>query len=101
MHTVGFFALLAIVVLGGAYLLSGYMHVVYDGRRSWLSPVFGPVERLIYRALGIDAERDMTALQYTRAVLMFSAAGFLVLYIIQRIQGHLPFEPDLAEGRAP
>ena len=63
--------------------------------------MFGPVERLIYRALGIDAERDMTALQYTRAVLMFSAAGFLVLYIIQRIQGHLPFNPISLKGVRP
>jgi K+-transporting ATPase ATPase A chain len=100
-HTFGFLVLLAIVVLGGAYLLSGYMHRVYDGRRTWLSPVFGPVERLIYRVLRIDGERDMTALQYTRAVLMFSAAGFLVLYIIQRIQGHLPFNPISLKGVRP
>ena len=43
----------------------------------------------------------MTALQYTRAVLMFSAAGFLVLYIIQRIQGHLPFNPISLKGVRP
>jgi K+-transporting ATPase ATPase A chain len=100
-HTVGFFVLLAIVVLGGAYLLSGYMQRVYEGRRTWLTRVFVPVERLIYRSLRIDAERDMTALQYTRAVLMFSAAGFLVLYLIQRIQGHLPFNPISLKGVRP
>ena len=43
----------------------------------------------------------MTALQYTRAVLMFSAAGFLVLYIIQRIQGHLPLNPISLKGVRP
>ena len=62
MHTVGFFVLLALVVLGGAYLLSGYMQRVYEGQRTWLSVVFGPVERVIYRSLRIDAERDMSAL---------------------------------------
>ena len=101
MHTVGFLALLAIVVLGGAYLLSGYMHRVYDGRRTWLSPVFGPVERLIYRALGIDAERDMTALQYTRAVLMFSAAGLPRPVHHPADPGPPAVQPDLAQGRAP
>jgi K+-transporting ATPase ATPase A chain len=100
-HTFGFLVLLALVVLPGAYVLSAYMHRVYEGRRTWLTPVFGPVERLIYRALGIDAERDMTALQYTRAVLMFSATGFLVLYVIQRIQGHLPFNPISLKGVRP
>jgi potassium-transporting ATPase potassium-binding subunit len=100
-HTVGFFVLLALVVLGGAYLLSGYMQRVYEGQRTWLSRVFGPVERVIYRSLRIDAERDMTALQYTRAVLLFSAAGFLVLYVIQRIQGHLPFNPISLKGVRP
>jgi K+-transporting ATPase ATPase A chain len=101
MHTFGFFVLLAVVVLGGAYFLSAYMLRVYEGRRTWLSPVFAPVERLVYRSLRIDAERDMTALQYTRAVLMFSAAGFLVLYLIQRIQGHLPFNPISLKGVRP
>jgi K+-transporting ATPase ATPase A chain len=100
-HTVGFFVLLALVVLGGAYLLSGYMQRVYEGQRTWLSRVFVPVERVIYRSLRIDAERDMTALQYTRAVLLFSAAGFLVLYVIQRIQGHLPFNPISLKGVRP
>jgi K+-transporting ATPase ATPase A chain len=101
MHTAGFFVLLALVVLGGAYLLSGYMQRVYEGQRTWPSRVLGPVERLIYRALRIDAERDMTALQYTQAVLLFSATGFLVLYTLQRIQGHLPFNPISLEGVRP
>jgi K+-transporting ATPase ATPase A chain len=100
-HTTLFLLLLTVVVLPGAYFLSAYMHLVYEGRRTWLTPVFRPVERVIYRALGIDAERDMTALQYTRAVLMFSAAGFLILYIIQRIQGHLPFNPISLKGVRP
>jgi K+-transporting ATPase ATPase A chain len=101
MSTAGFLLLLAVVVLGGGYLLSGYMLRVYEGRRTWLSPVFGPLERTIYRALRIDPERDMSALQYTRALLVFSAAGFLVLYLIQRVQGHLPFNPIALRGVRP
>jgi K+-transporting ATPase ATPase A chain len=100
-HTVGFFVLLALVVLPGAYLLSGYTQRVYAGQRTWLSRVFGPVERLIYRAMRIDHEREMSALQYTRGVLLFSAAGFLVLYLIQRIQGHLPMNPISLKGVRP
>jgi potassium-transporting ATPase potassium-binding subunit len=100
-HTAGFLVLLAIVVLGGAYFLSAYMHRVYEGRRTWLTPVFAPVERVIYRALRIDAERDMSALQYTRAVLMFSAAGFLAVYLLERIQGHLGLNPISLKGVRP
>jgi potassium-transporting ATPase potassium-binding subunit len=100
-HTTGFLALLAVTVLGGAWLLSAYLHRVYDGRRTWLTPVLGPVERLVYRVLGIEPERDMTTLQYTRAVLMFSAAGFLVLYLWQRLQASLPLNPLSLEGVRP
>ena len=51
--------------------------------------------------LRIDPERDMSALQYTRALLVFSAAGFLVLYVLQRVQGHLPFNPISLKGVRP
>src|SRR6195952_2412128 len=77
------------------------MQRVYEGRRTWLSRPFAPVERLIYRTLRIDAGREMSALQYTRAVLLFSAAGFLALYLIQRVQGHLPFNPISLKGVRP
>jgi potassium-transporting ATPase potassium-binding subunit len=100
-HTVGFLILLAVVVLGGAYVLSGYMKLVYEGGRTWLSPVFGPVERVIYRALRIDPESEMSALQYTRALLLFSAAGFLFVYVLERIQGHLPLNPISLKGVRP
>jgi K+-transporting ATPase ATPase A chain len=100
-HTAGFLVLLAVVVLGGAYVLSGYMKLVYEGGRTWLSPVFGPVERLVYRALRINPESEMSALGYTRAVLLFSAAGFLFVYLLERIQGHLPLNPIALKGVRP
>jgi K+-transporting ATPase ATPase A chain len=100
-HTFAFLALLAVTVLGGAWLLSGYMQRVYTGGRTLLSPALGPLERAIYRLLRIDPAHDMTALQYTGALLWFSAAGFLVLYLWQRLQGSLPLNPLSLEGVRP
>ena len=72
MQTAGFLVLLAIVVLGGAYFLSAYMHRVYEGRRTWLTPVFAPVERVIYRVFMVDEKSEMDWKRYAISLLLFS-----------------------------
>ena len=66
---------------------------VYDGGPSRLDRVFDPVERLIYRACRIDPEREQRWNVYTLSVLAFSVVGVLLLYLIQRVQSNLPFNP--------
>jgi K+-transporting ATPase ATPase A chain len=75
-------------------LLGGYMTRVFTGRRTWLDPALRPVERLVYRATGVDEHREMRWTEYAVAVLLFSGVSMLVLYAIQRMQGLLPFNPQ-------
>ena len=74
--------------------LGAYMASVYEGRWTFLSPVIGPVERAIYRAAGIDAQAESGWKRYALAVLLFNLIGFLVVYLLQRLQGVLPLNPQ-------
>ena len=74
--------------------LGAFMASVYEGRRTFLSPVLVPVERLIYRGAGIDPAAESDWKRYTLAVLLFNLVGFLVLYLLQRLQGALPLNPQ-------
>jgi K+-transporting ATPase ATPase A chain len=82
-------------------LLGGYMTRVFTRRRTWLDPVLRPIERLVYRATGVDEHREMRWAEYAIAVLLFSGVSMLALYAIQRLQGRLPFNPQGFGGVAP
>ena len=73
--------------------LGAYMARIYDGERVWLSRIFGPLERALYRLAGIRAEQEMSWRPYAGALLLFSAASFVVVYALQRLQGLLPLNP--------
>jgi K+-transporting ATPase ATPase A chain len=74
--------------------LGGYMTRVFSGERTFLSPVFVPVERALYRAAGIDEGHEQHWVSYAVAMLVFHVAGFLFLYALLRLQGLLPFNPQ-------
>jgi len=78
-----------------------YLARVWTGGKTWLDPVLGPVERGIYRLAGINPEQGQRWLGYTSAFLSFSLAGFLLLYLILRVQGLLPMNPQHFGGMAP
>src|SRR5262245_34838153 len=91
--------LLALIALlaATAPLLGRFIAHVYEGKASPLDRVFGPVERLVYRACRIDPEREQRWNVYAISLLAFSVVGFFLLYVMQRIQHALPFNPtDLA-----
>jgi len=71
-----------------------FMARVYQGERTFLSPILGPVELWIYRLVGVDPTEEMDWKVYTVAMLIFSIVGFLFLYILQRVQGYLPLNPQ-------
>jgi K+-transporting ATPase ATPase A chain len=73
--------------------LGGYMTRVFNGDRTLLSPVLGPIERGLYRLSGTSDREEQHWTSYTAALLLFNFAGFLVLYGLQRMQGVLPFNP--------
>ena len=78
-----------------------YMSHVFAGERTLLSPVLNPVERAFYAVAGIDKSREQNWISYAFGVLLFSTAGFLVLYGILRLQNILPLNPQGFAGVAP
>jgi len=81
--------------------LGSYMARLFEGERVFLSPLLAPAERGIYRACGIDPREEQHWTHYTLAMLTFSVAGFVSLYLLQRVQGFLPFNPQHLGAVAP
>jgi K+-transporting ATPase ATPase A chain len=81
--------------------LGSYAARVYTGQSVFLSRVVGPLERWIYRVCGIHPEGEMDWKDYARSILLFHAAGFFLLYLLQRCQAFLPFNPQNLSGVAP
>ena len=65
----------------------------YEGGPSPLDRVFGPVERLIYRVMRVDPEREQRWNVYALSMIAFSAVGLVLLFLLQRFQSDLPFNP--------
>lgn len=81
--------------------LGVFMARVFNRERTFLDPVLRPVERLIYRLTGVDETREMRWTEYAVAMLLFSIVSMLALYLIQRLQGVLPLNPQKLPGVAP
>ena len=85
-----FFALVILVTRP----LGVFMHRVFEGDRQPLPRVFGPIERFLFRLSGVDAQKEQTWVQYTIAMLVFSAVSLVVTYVIERLQHVLPLNPQ-------
>ena len=66
--------------------LGVFMARVFNRERTFLDPVLGPIERLIYKLTRVDAEREMRWTEYAVAMLLFSVVSMLVLYLLQRFR---------------
>lgn len=82
------------VLIGLSVPLGGYIYKVMAGQRVFLTSVLGPVEKGIYRIMGVKGDEEMAAEKYVFSVLLFSASGFVFLWILQMMQGFLPFNPE-------
>ena len=89
------------LVFAAAFPIGRYIGALAQGKRNFLSPLLSPVEAGIYRVCGIDAQRPMGWRAYAVAVLVLSAAHFILLYAILRLQFYLPFNPQHITGMAP
>lgn len=85
-------------VLAVAKPLGIFMTRVFSGERTFLQPVLRPVERLIYRLTGVREDSEMRWTEYAVAMLLFSFVSMMVLYLLQRLQGVLPFNPQNLPG---
>ncbi len=74
--------------------LGAYIARAMEGQRTALHPLLGPVERLTYRALRVQPEREQAWKPYARSMLAFSVVSIALLYLLQRVQGLLPLNPD-------
>ncbi|HWC19875.1 MAG TPA: potassium-transporting ATPase subunit KdpA [Terriglobales bacterium] len=85
-----FFALVLLVTKP----LGIFMARVFNGERTFMDPLLRPVEKLIYRSTGVDEKREMGWIEYAVSMLLFSLVSMLVLYVMQRLQLHLPWNPQ-------
>jgi K+-transporting ATPase ATPase A chain len=74
--------------------LGEFMAKVFNGRRTFLTRIMGPVETLLYRVFGIDERDEMSWKTYAFSLVIFNVIGIVVLFVLQLIQGWLPFNPQ-------
>src|ERR1039457_3895585 len=78
-----------------------FMTRVFNRERTFLDSVLRPIERLLYRLTGVDENHEMRWTEYAFTMLLFSGVSMLLLYLIQRFQIHLPFNPQKFAGVMP
>jgi K+-transporting ATPase ATPase A chain len=78
-----------------------YLYRVFERKSTWLDPVLRPIERLIYRVCGIEEKKEMKWTEYGVTMLVFSGASLLLLYLIERAQVWLPWNPQKLANVAP
>jgi K+-transporting ATPase ATPase A chain len=78
-----------------------YLYRVYERKSTWLDRVFRPIEKLIYRVCGVDETKEMRWTEYGAAMLLFSGVSLLLLYLIERVQVWLPWNPQKLTNVAP
>ena len=81
--------------------LGVFMACVFNREKTFLDPALRPVEKLLYRVSGVDENLEMRWTEYAVSMLLFSAVSMIVLYLMQRLQGYLPFNPQKFGGVSP
>jgi K+-transporting ATPase ATPase A chain len=87
-----------ILLTGLSVPLGWYIYRVMTGERVLLSRIATPCENVIYRLIGTQAQKETNAKDYALSILAFSAVSFAFLWILQMVQGSLPFNPAKASG---
>jgi potassium-transporting ATPase potassium-binding subunit len=90
-----------LLVLAVTKPLGTYMARVFEGERTWLTPIFTPLERVIYRLCGVREDEEMTWYVYALSMLAFSLVGLAYLYVLLRTQKWLPFNPQHIDNMSP
>ena len=86
-------AVFFLLILALAKPMGSFMTKVFAGERTFLHPVLRPVERLCYAIGGVKESVEQRWTQYAASLLAFSIFSFLILYLMQRLQGVLPLNP--------
>ena len=83
-----------LAILAVTPVLGRFMTRVFNRERTFLDPLLRPIERLIYRVTGVDETSEMRWTEYAVAMLLFSVVSMALLYVIQRLQHLLPWNPQ-------
>ncbi len=83
-----------LVILALAKPVGLFMARLFEGHRTFLHPVIRPLENLVYKLVGVDEKVEQRWTKYTASLLAFSIFSFLFVYLLQRLQGVLPFNPQ-------
>lgn len=86
--------LYVVVLLACVKPLGFYMAKIYSGDIPWYATFLAPIEKLFYRLCGVDSAKDMSWKQYAQATIVFSTMSFIAVYVIQRTQALLPWNPE-------
>src|SRR5579862_3951711 len=79
--------------------MGSFMARLFEGERTFLHPVVRPLERLVYKLSAVDENHEQRWTEYAASLLAFSLVGILLTYLIQRVQGMLPFNPQGFGGK--
>jgi K+-transporting ATPase ATPase A chain len=93
--------LFLLVVLAITKPLGSFMTRVFNREKTFLDPLLRPIEKLVYRLTGVDETKEMRWTEYAAAMLTFSGVTMAALYLIERLQSYLPFNPQKLAGVAP
>jgi K+-transporting ATPase ATPase A chain len=89
------------LVFAAAYPIGAFMADVFDNRRTFLSPILGPVERALYRLAGVNPEVEQKWPEYAISMVAFGGGCMLALYALLRLQAYLPLNPQGFPGVPP
>jgi potassium-transporting ATPase potassium-binding subunit len=89
------------LIFATAKPLGDYLYRVYTGQPVLLGRLFGAPERLFYRAIGTDPKKEMRWTTYAFAFLASNVMGFIILFVLLQVQGHLPLNPQHFKGMTP
>lgn len=93
--------LFLLIIFALAKPIGVYMARVFSGQKTFFDPIARPVERLVYRLTTVDEKKEMPWTDYAVAMLLYSAVSMIVLYLIERLQHFLPWNPQHFAGVVP
>jgi len=91
-------AIYVVFLIGLTPPLGAFMYRVFEGEKTFLTPIFGFLELLTYRAAGVDQREEMGWKDYLKALLWFNVFGFLATFLLQVFQQSLPMNPQNLPG---
>ncbi|WP_291651845.1 potassium-transporting ATPase subunit KdpA [Clostridium sp.] len=92
------YSLYLIILVVLAIPLGKYIGKVMNGEKVFLSKVLNPIENFIYKILRIDKDEEMDWKKYSVSIIAFSVIGFVILFLLQMVQGILPLNPEGIKG---